>query len=307
MYNGIKIIPLKDFWIDCYTTAIYSILLSKFSVDKAFIYNNCYTYQYDRNERKNLGRVYVRMCINDVVDHLLIHKEVHNFSEDDDVISNLKYYLDESKIVLLGIDMFYGIPDTTQWKKHHVRHYILVEGYDDEKNVIYLLETGDDGYKEYMLSYDDITRASKNFTNESYVYDVTKDFNVQMYDLDMLQENAKKIISSIHTVMPNIPNIWIVDESLIMSMKDEIETHLKSIMNRQKVNRLLFESTNFISNPDKYIEGFKKLELQSKGLREMFIHSCMNNQYDQNEKRIKEIFVDLLSTELSLWNRFCKE
>lgn len=304
MYKGSEVKPMDDFWIDCYSTAIFSILLSNCPVEKAFIYNNNYIYQYDRNDKKDLGRVYVKMLINDLVDHLLINKEVHNFFEDQDIVSSIKHYLDKSKIVLLGIDMFYGITDTSQWHKHHVKHYILVKGYDDEKGCMYLMETGEQGYMEYTLSYEDIAIAAGKFVNESYVYDITNSFSMKIYNEEELKANAKTLISSIDTVLTHRNDIWHVTEDKIMSMKDEIETHLKSMWNRQKVNGLLFKSLEGTDNKNEYVETFEKLEANYKSLRELFIQSCVNNIYDQNEKRIIDTFVELLSVEKRLWEKF---
>lgn len=306
MYKGIKIHPMTEFWIDCYSTAIFSILLSRCSINRSYIYNNNYIYKYDRNERKDLGRVYVKMDVDKLVSNLLINKEKHNFAQDENIISNLKNYIDKSKIILLGIDMFYGISNTSQWHKHHIRHYILVEGYDDTKKCMYILETGEEGYQEYTFSYEDISTAAKNFTGESYIYDVNSKFEAQMYDVSQLKKNAEKIILSIDSILVHIDKIWHVKEENMLSMKDEIETHLKSIMNRQKVNKVLFEKAFVSYDVFEYVKGFATLEMEYKFIREFFIQSIDNNVYYQYEKNIKNKFSELLFTEKLLWKHFSK-
>ena len=44
-----NIVPFREFWADCYSTAIYSILVSKTSIDKLFVYNNNYQYKKNKN------------------------------------------------------------------------------------------------------------------------------------------------------------------------------------------------------------------------------------------------------------------
>lgn len=121
-YVGYKVVPMRDFWIDCYSTAIFSLLLSFTKTDRNYIFNNNYIYLYDVNEKKNLGRVFIKTKLEDLVDKLLIDKEEHIFKDDEYFADSMKAYLDAGKIVMLGIDMFYGVEDTSQWNRHHIRH-----------------------------------------------------------------------------------------------------------------------------------------------------------------------------------------
>lgn len=307
MYQGIRIKPMNDFWIDCYSTAIFSILLSRCSIPQSYIYQNNYVYQYDRNERKKLGRVHINMGIEELVEHMLFHKEAYDFTEQEDIIGKLKEYVDQSKIILLGIDMFYGVPETSQWQKHHIRHYILVEGYDDETREVYVLETGDYGYKEYGLSYEDITLAAANFNQDSYIYDFNKDFQVQMYDMEQLKDNAARIIESIDSVLTHLNEIWHVDEDMLLSMRDEVNTHMQSMRNRQGVNQLLFEHAFVPGSVTSYINTCIQLKEAHNQLHTDFLHAFDDNEYYEKEAGIKERFRNLLLTERKLWKQFCDE
>ena len=102
--NGLLIIPMNDFWVDCYTTAIYSVLLSFCKVKKAIIYRNSYEYMFDYN-KKNMGRVYIKTDIEDYINGLLILNTKHVFSKDKNIITSLKRFLDQNQLVMLGIDM----------------------------------------------------------------------------------------------------------------------------------------------------------------------------------------------------------
>ena len=67
----------------------------------------------------------------------------------------MKQYLDNGKPVMVGaLDMFYLHYYPELYKKEHVPiHYLLVVGYDDEKQVVYVHDCTFDGIQE--LSYED--------------------------------------------------------------------------------------------------------------------------------------------------------
>lgn len=304
-YN--KIEPYNEFWIDCYSTAIYSILLSTHNVDKRYLYNNNYKYEFTKNVRTGMGRVYITMQLSELIDKLLVNKELHDFTEDEDIIKNLKMYIEKNKVIFLGIDMYYGVPDTSQWHKHHIHHNILVEGYDDDKECMYILETGNSGYKEYELSYKDITIAAREFVcfiHNSEIYDINCDEQHFVYDCTKLKENALQIVQSIDDVLEHIYEIWHVNQEKILSMKDEIESHLRSIRNRQGVNVKLFQNIYRNKNADYYIETFSVLEKEYDDLLSLIIHLCINNQYFEREDYVRKLFCGLLLKEKKIWLNF---
>ena len=93
-YVGLKITPMQEFWVDCYTTAVYSMLLTCNKIDKEYIYNNRYVYFHDVNEKKNLGRIYIKTRTQEVADELLTEKEEHDFVSDDHFAESMKKYID---------------------------------------------------------------------------------------------------------------------------------------------------------------------------------------------------------------------
>ena len=191
-FRGIRIQPMTEFWLDCYSTAIYSIMLSKCNVNKAGIYCNNYTYIFDVNEGKNLGRIYIKTDLESIEAGLLQEKKDFYVSKEENIANAIKGVIDDNRILMLGIDMFYGIPDTSQWNKHHIRHYIIVEGYDDENKLFYLLETGESGYKEYTMSYEKLSIAAQNFADLSHSYVINSAYKFEMYDIRTIKNNAKK-------------------------------------------------------------------------------------------------------------------
>ena len=301
--NGVSITPMNDFWVDCYTTAIFSALLSLCEVDKRLIYRNSYEYVFDRN-KKNMGRVYIKTDIDDYVDGFLIKNEKHAFSRDEDVIARLKEYLDQRKLVMMGVDMFYGVNATSQWHKYHIHHHVIVEKYDDEQKKVVVLETANEGYKEYFLSYDEITQAAKEFEGDSNIYSVNSKFRPRMYSVEQTKDFSKKICNSIEEIMLHIEDIWHVEDKYLISMKDEIEVHLRSMANRQKVNYLLLSGLDSSGALEGLIQEFKKLEEGYNNLCSTIIELCVSKQYFVNESKVKDCFSELLKREESVWKAF---
>lgn len=304
--KGIRIIPMTEFWVDCYTTAIFSVLLTYCNVDKRLAYNNSYKYVFDVNPRKQLGRVFVKTDLDDLVKELLISEEKHNFSLDEDVPMSLISYLKEEKLVMLGIDMFFGIHETSQWHRHHIRHNIIVERFDEINKHFVVLETGETGYKEYYLSYESISIAAKMFKNPSSIYTINRQYTAKLYDMATIKENALAICQSIDEVLGHLDEMWHVENENILSMRDEIDTHLKSMANRQKVNYLLLEGLHIRRVTQKYEEIFLTLEKKYFNLREFFFSSCSHSVYYENETRIKQELVKLLNIEKDVWKSLCE-
>lgn len=307
-YN--RIIPFNEFWIDCYSTAIFSILKSKYTVDSRYLYQNNYTYEYTQNVRTGMGRVYITLDLNEIKKKVFCNKITHDFTKDPNIIETLKSYIDDDKIIFLGIDMYYGIPDTSQWHKHHIHHNILVEGYDDDKSIMYVLETGDSGYKEYEISYVDLEKAAKEFIffiHESEIFEVCNNAPSFTFDIEKMRENAINTISSIDKINSIIDGIWHVDEEKLLSMRDEIQSHLSSIRNRQNVNKLLFESMYDEKKIRYYVQEFERLYREYDSFIYQIDKACENKTYYADEIDIKNVFRTLLFREKTIWTEFVND
>ena len=300
-YVGLKITPMQEFWVDCYTTAVYSMLLTCNKIDREYIYNNRYVYFHDVNEKKNLGRIYIKTRTQEVADELLTEKEEHDFVSDDHFAESMKKYIDAGKTVMLGIDMFYGIEGTSKWHKHHVKHLVVVAGYDDSKKEFAVMETGSTVYMEFRMSYEDLERAAKGYNGVSCIYRINSHFSGKMYDLEEIRSNARKIIDSIDEMEGYIDGIWKAEEDLLLSMGDEIESHLKSMEMRSRANSSLFAGNLLRPLYPDHSGRFKELEKNFKDLKLLFTGSCEDGTYYEKEAMIKERFRELIATERKLW------
>lgn len=305
MYN--QIIPFNEFWIDCYSTAIFSILQSFYNADKSVYYNNNYQYECSQNVRTYMWRTYITLNLDNIINSIFTNKELHDFTKDEDIVSELKQYIDKKRIIFLGIDMYYGIPDTSQWKKHHIHHNILVEGYDEE--FFYVLETGDHGYKEYTMTYEEITKAAKEFTcftRDTEIFELKNEGSKLAIDNDEYIKNAKVIILSIDELCAKIDDLWHIAPEKILSMRDEIDSHLKAIRNRQEVNASFLGYIQKDKEYENLINSFLKLRDDYQALLDDINEICVSGQYYEKEKQVKKVFSELLITEKNLWGEFIR-
>ena len=47
--------------------------------------------------------------------------------------------------------MYYWIEGNCCYNKHHVEHYTLIHGYDEEQNKFYVIETDNECYREFLV------------------------------------------------------------------------------------------------------------------------------------------------------------
>lgn len=167
------------------------------------------------------------------------------------------------------------------------------------------METGEGGYKEYIMSYSDLERAARGFSDLSYSYTINHDFKGEMYSLDEVRENANKVIASIDNILSHVKDIWFVQEKYILSMRDEIDTHLKSMANRQHANSLLFGTEELAQAYPNYKTYFLELEEKYWNLRSYVLKTCTEGRYYECEAEIKNEFRNLMGKEKALWEEVC--
>lgn len=168
----LNIKPFREFWIDCFSTSIFSILISKTSIDKVFVYNNNYTYtesRIDFLDGSKAWSIMPQINMSEVTEKVLTDITYLDFKEKRDPISLLKMLLLKEKIVFLGVDVYYWIPDNFHWHRNHFNHYSVLNGFDEEKKIFYVLETGAMGYKEYEIKEEELLLAIRGYTGNGSI------------------------------------------------------------------------------------------------------------------------------------------
>lgn len=301
--NILKINPFNDFWVDCYSTAIYSILLSCIPVDKAIIYNNNYQYKIVEVEKGSYS-IMPKMDMDAFNNYMLKNTFFYDFAKDKNVIETIKKLFDENKLIFLGVDMYHWISETAHWHRNHEEHYSVISGYDDNKKYIKTLETGIYGYQEFMVSYEDVVLATRAYSKESEICEVDMDWRPEIYTIKSLRKNACRIIDSITVCLDTIAKVWNNPSSYTL---DIIQTHLFSCENRNKVNKLLFQISFIDDAAIEYANEFEKLENAYISFKSLIIKKSYANRFEQDKEKLKDKFHDLLEYEKEIWVKFVND
>lgn len=307
-----KIEAFNDFWLDCTTSMLYSILLATEMVDKAYIYNNFYSYKLQKEEMYgDRKEFYSIMPINDnsrLWGHMLTDRQKVEIWSFDNPIEEIKKCMSNSEIVMLGVDLFYWLEESYHFNRNHIFHYSLVLEVDEEAKTLLVLETGIDGYQKFRIPFDNVKRAVTSLEASSCVYNINPDISNLMYTKQDIVKNAKEIIESIENVLDKKEAICWVDsatESDYMYINDILQTHIFIMENRQKVNRHLFMIVLDCSQIgiDFYGE-FNELEKSFSKLKGRLLKwNCRGNAQKGIELVINEIPM-LLTKEKKLWETF---
>ncbi|NMA90115.1 MAG: hypothetical protein GX972_02155 [Amphibacillus sp.] len=307
------LIPFNDFWLDCYSTMLYTILLSVSDVDKAYIYNNNYEYQLKKenmhtsNESFYSLQSFTQHTI--LAERLLRNEYEILFSDKKEPLNVIKNMLDDSKIVMLAIDLFYWIKENLHYQKNHIVHLSLLKSYDERGKQLKVFETGNLGYQEFIVPYERAIIAIDSAKSSSYIYNIDNELSELMYTKKDIVNNAKLIIKSIDIIRKNQELVWRLDaisENSMGFVSDIIKTHLFNMQNREKVNRHLFMIVLKDYNTDffDYSIEFANLEQQFENLKNRLIKYEYQSGVKEGIKVIKEKVIDLLFRERDIWSRF---
>lgn len=309
----LQIEAFNDFWLDCNTTILYSILLSTKAVDKAYIYNNGYEYKLLEEDVQDTNEIFVSICstadTSILKNRMLKNEQEVNLYSQSCPIAAIKEILDQERIILLRVDLFYWIDDNHHYGNTHLDHYSLVKGYDEERKCLIVFETGIKGYCEYLISYDKAVEAICAAHATSLVYDIDYELEEIMYTKQDIVRNAEIIISSIDYVCSNQEYILCVSEMSedgIRDVYDVLQTHLFGMQNREKVNRHLFMISfeNEVINGYSFCKEFERLEGQFEILKGI----CIKNQLKKNNWEVLECLKNkmilLLREEREIWKKF---
>lgn len=313
-----KISAFNDFWLDCYTTMLYSVLLSTNNIDKAYLYYNNYTYKITEikscfMEKEEYGiSSYSEFSL--LEKELLIDEEQINLYQSEKPIDDVKERIDVDKIVLAGVDLYYWVKETFHYKKNHVLHYALVSSYDERKKCLNVLETGESGYSEYKVSYGQAVEAMRAFDGPSRAYNINKNLRGLGYNKVDISTQAVRIIESINQILEQQDRILSVEEMKlddIFYLNDIMQTHLLNMSNRAKVNKHLFMYSfqEHVFGDYDFCEKFEELETQYELLKNFCIRAGYKKEVRMCLQVIKEKVLKHLKEEREIWRRYlqCEE
>ena len=150
----IPIIPYNEFWLDCDTETLYSIIYSMNQKYKVHFYENNYTYDLLRVPSPSgefFGEIRLHQQFIELREKVLDIVEKRRFNNVTNAIDTIKKWIENGYLVQAGVDLYYWIEGNCCYNKHHVEHYTLIHGYDEEQNKFYVMETDNECYREFLV------------------------------------------------------------------------------------------------------------------------------------------------------------
>lgn len=217
-----------DIYCNCYFMSLLNITRTFGKNENEIILNADLTY--DLFEKNDSGYPGFRLKVETFDEMLELLKSMGiGYTSDKievaDVIDNVKKYLKQGNLILLTIDLFYQKNKVYYYQAKHGEHAVLVYGYSDEKQCLYIIDNINQGYQKYSISYEEVGDYMKGLCDycgyDKYSY----------YYMRFYKDGEKKIRS----------NAVITDKffSNINKKKVAYEISLKSILEfRTRLNEM---------------------------------------------------------------------
>ena len=243
-----EIKPFNEFWINCESTMLHSLLITLDERFRIFAYVNNYTYEvlhFPAPSGRWVDETRIRTEISDLFQVVLKNKREIRWSNYDKVVEDIKRFLRQGKVVMAGVDLFYWIPLNMCYHKYHMDHYAIINGFDEEKNIFFVMDTDNVKYREFELSAEIVVQAIAHcdLYADALVYDLCDKDELEpyMFDQKELIWRAKRIIKSLRHLTKKY--FWLMEEEDYKSgfYRDICVMYILQINCRMKANRLLFD------------------------------------------------------------------
>jgi hypothetical protein len=308
--------PFQDFWLNCMMNGQFSILCTIEPSYKYAAYLNDYHYQLATTtmghdlpitylESWSLGDVNARYTEKFFsYDPLSIRNEAN-------ILERIKDLIRQQKIISLGVNLFEWIPHNLGWQKYQWSHFTLVDGFDDDQEVFFVLDDDFRGYGYHAIPAQRFYQAvmAAKTDPEGFIINVPKElepFEITLDDVWFFSNRLKTELESL--TMKSFGQIsdyetknWVVFELFLM--------YIFQIANRQTANILLFQALsekNLITNPTLIAELIDRAALLKKEwqiLGKKILKEYNFHQKQINPDELYDAFYHLLGNEIVMWNR----
>ena len=306
-----EIEAFNEFWLDCDTEMLFSLLISKNEKYKVFAYRNDYHYiMLNAKTPSNIFFNEIRMIpdISALREQALRYIDRRKCGSTQEAIRQIKTHLRQGYYVMAGVDLYEWVEENMCYHNHHVEHYALINGYDDEQNVFFTMETDNEKYREFQVTEKQLSDAMS--LEETLRYDVVA-FEVREETLDRqlftwkeLKKNSQRIQKSIRPLLKNEFWIFTPNDYKNLFYRDMTVMYLMQINCRMKANRLLFMHL-IEEGLDK--EFYERADLLEKGwidvrrsISKLYFKEDASRRIIEQNKKIHE----LLLAERDMWKQF---
>jgi len=267
IYDGMKkMYNIDDPYCNCYFMSLLYITKTFGKNDLEIILNADLTYNiYEKNDSGYPG---FRLKVDTIED---IHEVLErmgiglysNKIESKSVIDSIKDSLNQGHLALMTIDLYYQKDKVYYYQKQHGEHSVLVFGYSDENQCLYIIDNINKGYQKYAVSYEDVSNyieglckycgydKSAHYFTQYYVkdskskrsdIDVEENFFINIRNRKLIHETALESILEFHSRLKEMCSYPSFEENLLT-----MKYRKASLCYR---NRLILDK--YFLNSDKY-------------------------------------------------------
>lgn len=217
-----------DIYCNCYFMSLLNIAKTFGKIENEIILNADLTY--DLFEKNDSGYPGFRLKVDtfcDLLEQLESMGIGHTYDKIKvkEVIDYVKEYLGQGNLILLSIDLYYQKDKVYYYQTKHGEHAVLVYGYSDEKQCLYIIDNINKGYKKYVITYEEVGTYMKGLCSycgyEEYSYYYTRFFKDGENKKHSDTEITDKFLANIYK------NKYIYEESLNSIL--EFRTRLREI------------------------------------------------------------------------------
>lgn len=243
-----EIRPFNDFWINCKATILYSLIVTLGEEFRSLTYNNNYTYEvlcFPAPSGRWVNEVRLNPLQQELYETVLQDPITLRYEDEERACVEIREYLDRGRLVMVGVDLFYWIPHNMCYNKYHFEHYAIVNGYDSNKDTFYVMDTDNEGYKEFEIPSSHLLKAMMECTlpYDAIAYKLCEreELSDLIYSSKQVIKQAKKICKSINGVRKK--DFFLMEDTDYAQgfYRDNCVMYLLQINCQMKANRLFFE------------------------------------------------------------------
>ncbi|EMS69248.1 hypothetical protein [Ruminiclostridium cellobioparum] len=307
--------PFELFWMNCQFNMLFSMLTSVDNSYKSAALLNDYSYIVNEMETPNstkYNELTVRPAINKYINMLLTERNPLNFENKEQCLKLLKELIKKKEIILLGVDLFYWIPNSVCWNKHHWEHYSFINGFDEEKRAFYVFDENFNGYNEFEIPEDRLIKAVMNFPLEPHAFICKLSKNIEKFEpsISEIKNNAGRIVNEINEIIPIA--FWELCEKDFIEghMCDLISTQIFQIINRHIANQILMQELESEICDGLISKSLVKYCIELQEGWNLVKNKLLKIYYSNDKKSLRNDInkkcKSLLLKEIDMWNMFLK-
>lgn len=308
--------PFSKIWFDCNGNMYLSVLQS---IDEKYQYiacNNEYHYVNKPASTDLCNFTMLEMYTTwSIVGDMIKDAQNVDYENDEQFFDVVIDTLNQGRNFFAGVDLFYWIKENFCFGKDHWLHSGLIQKYDEEKELFYVLDVGNDkNYGIFTIGKQELLTAVRegHARNEiSFSCDLDVSAGVKNITIGSLKDNAQKLIKNLSDVVKS-EYFWMDSRDYAEGYYADINyVFLGRIVQRQNANAMLIEEL--------YRRGFINKEIMnelhdiaeelSQGwLLVQCKESMLFSQKDLRRKienvniKMKKLF----DREKEMWTLFCK-